>query len=189
MKNFEKLLLEAEENAPKDEQPKELTREDLRMIFARFRSNMIRFMRVLNGVAYPNVDGQSDFAAIFEDYKKLQNFGSARTWWVKFSELLGVEQKFWRVFDRSENEVMDYRLVEYIYALIDKLQEGKLKPIGKRELVSGIVYLTKMIRPAFRTKIFDRLSQLEADPNLAGLNKARSIGSLEAVEKRVSARI
>lgn len=183
MKNFTELLTEAEEQ--EEQQPE----ENLRVVFNRFRSNMIRFMRVLNGIAYPNVDGQSDFAAIFEDYRKLQNFGSARTWWIKFSELLGVEQKFWRVFDRSENGIMDYRLNEYIYALIDLLDNPKIKPIGKRELVSAITYLTKMIRPTFRTQIFNRLSELENDVNLAGLNQVRSIGGLEAVEKRISARI
>jgi len=185
MKEFELLLQEAEEEQNAEEQQK----ENLRVIFNRYRNNMIRFIRMLNGVAYPNVDGQSDFKAIFEDYKKLQRFGSARTWWVKLSEELGVEQKFWRVIDKSENGVMDYRLNEYIYALIDKLGEEKIKPIGKRELVAAITYLTKMIRPSFRTKIFNRLSELEPDANLAGLNRARSIGTLEAVEKRLAARI
>ena len=76
---FEELLIEAEENEGKEEQPE----ENLRVVFSRYRSNIIRFIRVLNGLAYPNVDGQSDFVSIFEDYRKLQNFGSARTWWVK----------------------------------------------------------------------------------------------------------
>lgn len=185
MIKFDNLLQEADEQ--KDAEEKQ--REDLRLVFNRYRTNMIRFIRMLNGIAYPNVDGKSDFVQIFEDYQKLQRFGSARTWWVKLSEELGVEQKFWRVFDNSENKVMDYRLNEYIYALIDKLGEEKLKPIGKREIVSAIAYLTKLIRPSFRTKIFNKLNELEPDANLAGLNRARSIGSLEAVEKRLAARI
>lgn len=185
MKEFELLLQEAEE------QEKQGADSDasLRLIFNRYRNNMIKFIRMLNGIAYPNVDGQSDFKSIFEDYQRIQKFGSARTWWVRLSEELGVEQKFWRVFDQSENGIMDYRLNEYIYALIDKLGEEKIKPIGKREIVSAITHLTKMIRPSFRTKIFNRLSELEPDANLAGLNRARSIGTLEAVEKRIAARI
>lgn len=184
MKNFTMLLQEAEELEVPEEKP-----EDVKVTFARYRNNIIRFMRVLNGVAYPNVDGQSDFAAIFEDYKKLQGFGSARTWWVKLSELLGVEQKYWRVIDKSENGIMDYRLNEYINAMIEKLNDNKMKPIGKRELIASIVYLTKIIRVSFRNNIFNKLNQLEDDPLLAGLNKVRSIGGLEAVEKRITARI
>lgn len=184
MKEFGLLLQEAEA-----EEKNEENGANLRMIFNRYRNNMIRFIRMLNGVAYPNVDGQSDFKSIFEDYQKLQKFGSARTWWVRLSEELGVEQKYWRVFDSSENGIMDYRLNEYIYALIDKLGEEKIKPIGKREIVTAITYLTKMIRPSFRTKIFNRLNELEPDANLAGLDRVRSIGTLEAVEKRLAARI
>lgn len=185
MKEFTQLLLEAEEQ---EQKPLE-KEEEIRVVFNRYRSNMIRFLRMLNGISYPSVDGKSDFISIFEDYKKLQKFGSARTWWVKLSEELGVEQKFWRVFDGSENGIMDYRLNEYIFALINKLGEEKLKPIGKRELVTAITYLTKLIRPSFRTKIFDKLSELEGDANLAGLNRVRSIGGLDSVDKRLASRI
>jgi len=187
MKKFETLLVEAEDN---QEGVKVDPQAELRATFARFRTNMIKFIRVLKGTAIPTIDGQSDFKQIFEDYKKLKSFGPARTWWVKLSEELGVDQKFYRIFDQSENGVMDYRLIEYINAIIARLEDEKIKPAGRRELVAAVVYLTQMVRPAFRTDIFKRLSEIEGDTNtLGGVQNVKSIGGLANVDKRILPRI
>ena len=188
MKKFEQLLTEAEET---QEQPQQQDPQaELRSTFARFRTNMIKFLRVLKGTSLPNIDNQSDFKSIFDDYKKLKNFGPARTWWIKLSEELGVDQKFWRIFDQSENGLMDYRLMEYINALIAKVQDEKLKPAGRREIVAAITYLTQSIRPSFRTNIFKALGDIQGQDNaLAGIQNVKSIGGLANVDKRLLPRI
>jgi len=186
MKKFTTLLTEA------DEQPEQKVdaQAEIRMTFNRFRTNMIKFIRVLRGTALPNIDNQSDFKSIFEDYKKLKNFGPARTWWIKLSEELGVDQKYWRIFDQSENGLMDYRLMEYINALIAKAQDEKMKPAGRREIVAAITYLTQSIRPSFRTEIFKKLGDIEGQDNvLGGIQRVKSIGGLANVDKRILPRI
>ena len=186
MKTFTKLLIEAEEAPEKEIDPQ----AEMRMIFNRFRNNMIKFLRVLKGTSIPTIDGQSDFKSIFEDYKKLKNFGPARTWWVKLSEELGVDQKFWKIMDQSENGVMDYRLIEYVNALLAKINGEQIKLSGKREIVAAIVYLTTMLRPSFRQQIFKKLSELEgADSYLSGLQNVKSVGGLANVDKRITPRI
>lgn len=188
MKQFEQLLMEAEqgEEVKQEQDPQ----TEIRMMFTRFRNNMIKFLRVLKGTAIPTIDGQSDFKQIFEDYKKLKNFGPARTWWIKFSEELGIDQKFWRVFDQSENGVMDYRLVEYVKALLAKVQDETIKPAGRRELVAAITYLTTMLRPTFRQEIFNKLGEIEGQDNvLGGLKNVKSVGGLANVDKRITPRI
>lgn len=86
MKQFEKLLMEAEqgEEVKQEQDPQ----AEMRMAFTRFRQNMIKFLRVLKGTAIPTIDGQSDFKQIFEDYKKLKNFGPARIGGLNFQKNL-----------------------------------------------------------------------------------------------------
>lgn len=185
MKQFGQLLIEAEEGE-KQVDPQ----VELRATFTRFRQNMIKFMRVLKGTAIPTIDGQSDFKQIFEDYKKLKVFGPARTWWVKLSEELGIDQKFWRIFDQSENGVMDYRLLEYVKAILARVQDENIKPAGRRELVAAVTYLTTMLRPSFRQEIFNQLGKMEGEDNIvSGLKNAKSIGGLANVDKRILPRI
>ena len=189
MKKFTEILTEADEIGQELDKPVD-PQAELRSTFTRFRTNMIKFMRVLKGTALPNIDNQSDFKSIFDDYKKLKNFGPARTWWIKLSEELGVDQKFWRIFDQSENGLMDYRLMEYINALIAKVQDPILKPAGKREVVAAINHLTQSIRPSFRTEIFKKLSEIEGQDNaLAGIQNVKSVGGLANVDKRILPRI
>lgn len=137
------------------------------------------------------IDGSSDFASIFDQFKRLYNDpkyrGRAKSIWDRLSAELGIDRKNFNVVDKSENGLMDLRLLEYIKVFIAKLIEPNQTRNEMNELLHTILNLTKRLiiskRNMVKEEVFKTVEDKRVRSYFTNLNDAAINRKMEMIAK------